>query len=275
MSSAQFQRAKAVYAEVDAALDRAAGLAVDGLSDRERVALLEHRQRWRRRLPAAEHELINAVAGAPREELGGTPAFVLADRLRIRRGEARLRIEEAADLGARATLTGQPLPPKLEHTAAGQRAGLIDAEHIKIIRAFFAALPSFVDEPTRAKAEQDLASIACAYGPNELQRYALHYALVLNPDGTFSDRDRARRRGIIVGPQGFDGMSRISGYLTPEARAGWEAVSAKWAAPGMCNPTDDMPTVTGEPSAEALNADVRTTAQRNHDAFTAMTRHAL
>ena len=64
-------------------------------------------------------------------------------------------------------------------------------------------------------------------------------------------------------------MSRISGYLTPEARAGWEAVSAKWAAPGMCNPADDMPTVEGEPSDEAVNADTRTTAQRNHDAFTA------
>ena len=275
MGSLQFRQAKAVYAAVDAALDRAAALPVDGLSDQERLELLEHRQGWRRRLPAAEHELISAVAAAPREELGGAPAHVLADRLRIRRGEARLRIEEAVDLGARTTLTGQPLPPKLDHTAAGQRAGLIDAEHIKVIRAFFAQLPSFIDEPTRVKAEQDLASIACQYGPNELQRYAVHYALVLNPDGTFSDKDRARRRGITVGPQGFDGMSRITGYLTPEARAGWEAVSAKWAAPGMCNPTDEMPTVTGSPSDEAVNADVRTTAQRNHDAFTAMTRCAL
>jgi len=275
MSSAQLREAKAVYAEVDAALDRAAGLAVDGLSDQERVELLEHRQTWRRRLPAAEHELITAVAAAPREELGGSPAHVLADRLRIRRGEARLRIEEAVDLGVRSTLTGQPLPPKLECTAAGQRAGLIDAEHIKIIRAFFDQLPSFVDEPTRTKAEQDLAGIACAYGPNELQRYAVHYALVLNPDGTFSDKDRARRRGITVGPQGLDGMSRISGYLTPEARAGWDAVSAKWAAPGMCNPANETPTITGTPSDEALNADTRTTAQRNHDAFTAMTRCAL
>ena len=68
------------------------------------------------------------------------------------------------------------------------------------------------------KAEQDLATVACQYRPDELQRYAVHYALVLNPDGSFSDRDRARRRGITVGPQGFDGMSRISGYLTPEAR---------------------------------------------------------
>ena len=275
MSSVQFQQAKAVYAEVDAALDRAAGLDTGGLSDRERVALLEHRQTWRRRLPAGEHELINAVVGAPREELGGTAAFVLANRLRIRRGEARQRIQEAAELGARSTLTGQPLAPKLDHTAAGQRAGLIDAEHIRVIRAFFAQLPSCIDQPTRVAAEQDLAGIACQYGPTELQRYAVHYALVLNPDGTFSDKDRARRRGISVGPQGFDGMSRISGYLTPEARTGWEAVSAKWAAPGMCNPGEDMPTVTGTPSDEAVNADVRSTAQRNHDAFAAMTRCAL
>ena len=275
MSSVAFQQAKAAYAEVAAALDRADACAVSGLSHDERTELLELRQSWRRRLPAGEHELITAVAATRRDELGGSPVHVLATRLRIGRGEARRRVEEAADLGPRTTLSAQPLPPKLEATAAGQRAGRIDNEHIKIIRAFFAQLPSFIDEPTRATAEQDLAGIACAYGPAELQRYAVHYALVLNPDGTFSDKDRAGRRGITVGPQGFDGMSRISGYLTPEARSGWEAVSAKWAAPGMCDPAQDMPTVTGTPPDEAVNADVRTTAQRNHDAFTAMTRSAL
>ena len=96
------------------------------LSHDERVELVEHRQSWRRRLPSGEHELITAVAATPRDELGGTAAHVLAGRLRIRRGEARERIEEAADLGARTTLTRQPLPPKLQATAAGQRAGLID-----------------------------------------------------------------------------------------------------------------------------------------------------
>ena len=218
MSSTAFDQAMAAYDAVDAALDKLDALDGGALSNAERLALLERRQNWRRRLPAGEHELINELAASPREELGGTPAHVLADRLRIWRSEARRRMEEAADLGARTTLTGEPLPPKLEVTAAGQRAGLIDVEHIKIIRAFFAQLPSVIDEPTRVKAEQDLATVACQYRPDELQRYAVHYALVLNPDGSFSDRDRARRRGITVGPQGFDGMSRISGYLTPEAR---------------------------------------------------------
>ena len=60
----------------------------------------------------------------------------------------------------------------------------------------------------------------------------------LNPDGDFTDVDRARRRGITIGRQDIDGMSPISGYLTPEARATLDAVFAKLAAPGMCNSAD-------------------------------------
>ena len=36
-------------------------------------------------------------------------------------------------------------------------------------------------------------------------------------------------------------MSRIHGRLDPEARATVEAVFAKFAAPGMCNPDDENP----------------------------------
>ena len=67
---------------------------------------------------------------------------------------------------------GEPLPPKLEATAAGLRAGLIGDEQVKIIRDFFAALPCFVDEPERVKAEQDLAEVASRYRPDELKRFA-------------------------------------------------------------------------------------------------------
>jgi Domain of unknown function (DUF222) len=62
-------------------------------------------------------------------------------------------------------------------------------------------------------------------------------------------------------------VSKLSGYLTPEARAGWDAVQAKLAVPGMCNPADETPTVSGTPSQEAVQCDARSTAQRNHDAF--------
>ena len=75
--------------------------------------------------------------------------------------------------------------------------------------------------------------------PDELSKLADKLTDCLNPDGDFSDTDRARRRGIIIGNQGSDGMSPISGYLTPEARATFDAVLAKLAAPGMCNPDDE------------------------------------
>jgi hypothetical protein len=236
---------------------------------------LERRQTWRRRLPAGDHELINHLATASADEIGGTPSHVLADRLRITRAEARRRIDEATDLGPRRALTGEPLAPKLEHTAAGQRAGLIGVDHVRIIRRFFTRLPHFVDEPTRADAERKLADVASQYRPDELQRFADQYELVLNPDGNFSDEDRARRRGIIVGPQGTDGMSRLTGYVNPELRAGLDAVLAKLAAPGMCNPAGESPTVQGTPSQEMIDGDYRSAAQRNHDALNVMVRASL
>jgi hypothetical protein len=51
------------------------------------------------------------------------------------------------------------------------------------------------------------------------------------PDGTYNDEDRARRRGLTLGNQQADGMSELHGHITPELRATIEAASAKLAAP--------------------------------------------
>jgi hypothetical protein len=67
---------------------------------------------------------------------------VLSNRLRIGRGEGRRRLDEADDLGPRTAMTGQPLPPVLPNVAAAQTAGTIGAEHVRIIRRFFAELPT-------------------------------------------------------------------------------------------------------------------------------------
>ncbi|MCV7232245.1 DUF222 domain-containing protein [Mycobacterium branderi] len=91
----------------------------------------------------------------------------------------------------------------------------------------------------------------------------------LNPDGDFSDDERARRRGLTLGKQGPDLMSHLSGWITPELRATLEAVWAKLAAPGMCNPDDTTPVVDGPPPEETAQRDTRSTAQRQHDALLA------
>ena len=113
------------------------------------------------------------------------------------------------------------------------------------------------------------------FRPETLSKIADRLAGYLNPDGEFTDVDRARRRGLTLGKQDIDGMSRLSGWLTPETRATVEAVLAKLAAPGVCNPDDETPTVDGPPSEEAVQRDTRTPAQRNHDALNAAMRALL
>jgi hypothetical protein len=276
MSSIASEEARAAYDAVDEALDRVAALAVDGVSTADCRERLQRSEAWARRVPALQHALINdVVEHASVAELGGSLRSALANWLQIYQGEAARRVEEAADLGARRTLTGEALSPRLEATAAGQAAGRISPEQVRIIRTFLARLPYFVDAQAKAAAEDKLAEIAAHYRPDELKRAADWLELRLNPDGNFSEQDRARRRGVTIGAQGPDGMSRLSGYLTPELRAGLDAVLAKWAAPGMCNPADEQPVVDGVPSEDAANADARSVAMRNHDALNMMARCTL
>ncbi|MBV8965216.1 MAG: HNH endonuclease, partial [Mycobacteriaceae bacterium] len=272
MSSAAFEKVRAVF---DALAERAEQ-AAELMSTAEHTDWLELVETLGRMLPALGHEHINELAEhATCEELGASLPRALADRLRISRGEATRRIEEAADLGPRRAFNGEALPPKLEYTAAAQCDGQISAEQVRLIRGFFAQLPGFIDAATRTQAEQHLAAVAAAYRPDHLRRFAAHLELVLNPDGNFTDADRARRRGITLGPQGPDGMSRISGWMDPALRAGLDAILAKWAAPGMCNPADENPVINGAPSPEDVDADVRSSAQRNHDALAAIVRSTL
>ncbi|WP_156738586.1 HNH endonuclease signature motif containing protein, partial [Mycobacterium sp. E2699] len=154
----------------------------------------------------------------------------------------------------------------------GQREGLIGDGHIKVIRGFFAHLPAEVDLFTRQAAEADLADKARGYRPDELAKYAQRLMACLNPDGEFSDAERARQRGITLGDQQFDGMSRLSGLVTPELRAAIEAMLAKLAAPGACNPDDQTPAVDETPDENAVRRDSRSRSQRNHDALLAALR---
>jgi len=261
---------------LEADYKRALDLTFDVLTTPERLRVLERWEQMRRWQPAVEHALINQLAEqADPTELGGKLPSALANRLRISRAEASRRIHEAADLGQRRALNGEPLEPVLPATAEAQRNGELGAGHVAVIRSFWHRLPDFVDIETRHKAEAQLARLGTEHRPDELAKLADKLTDCLNPDGDFTDVDRARRRGITIGKQDIDGMTPISGYLTPEARATIDAVLAKLAAPGMCNSADEMPCVSGTPSQAAIQGDTRTAAQRNHDALLALARGAL
>ena len=269
-----------VFDALSADLDRAQSLDFSGLTSQECLALLTRCEQLRRRLPAVEHPLVNELTAAEPGEIGGKAHWVLADTLRITRGEAKRRIDEAADLGPRHALTGQPLEPVLPAVAAAQREGRIGAGHVAVIRSFFDYLPDGVDVGTLAHAERHLTRLSDECRPDELTKLAQRLADHLHPDGDEpnderAEQQRAQRRGITLGPQDRDGMSAIKGFLDPLARATLDAVLARWAAPGMCNPDDETPCTGGTPSQAQIDADRRSLAQRNHDALTAMATNLL
>ncbi|HET6735306.1 DUF222 domain-containing protein, partial [Mycobacterium sp.] len=226
--------------EFDAAFDTFLGRSIEAFTDAELLVLQDRLERNLRRAPAIEQRIIHRLtAQASPAELGGTSwADVWSTRLRISKDEAQRRIRHAQLLGPRRALNGEALAPALPHTAAAQQRGDIGAEHVRIIEKFFHQLPAAVDYQTRELAEADLADAAASLGPTELRAVAERLMALVNPDGEFSDADRALRRSFRIGPQQRDGMSKAEGWLTPEARAVLEAVMAKQAAPGMCNPED-------------------------------------
>ncbi|WP_431313816.1 HNH endonuclease signature motif containing protein [Mycobacterium avium] len=266
----------AAFDALDAALDGVAALGFDGLTPRECLALLGRCEKARRRLPVAEHQLINLVARqASPAELGGRLSHAIAEATLISRAEAARRVHTAADLGPRVGLTGEPIAPALAATAARQREGSLGLEQVAVIRKFCHQLPGWIDQATRERAETDLAREGTRYRPEQLAALAGTLADCLNPDGLYRDEDRARRRSLTLGNQHADGMSELRGWLSPELRATLEAVLAKLAAPGMCNPLDENPCVEGTPTEQAIDDDARSAAQRNHDGLLAGLRALL
>ncbi|MBU3751624.1 MAG: HNH endonuclease, partial [Mycobacterium sp.] len=209
-------------------------------------------------------------------ERGGPSKRTLADVLRVSPGQAARRIRNAGQLSPRTTLTGQQVPPALPATATAWHAGILDGEHVRVIDTFMRDLPDHIAPTDAADAEAFLAEHAAALRPDQLAKLAGQLALRLNPDGQFSDADRARKRGFSwCGGQGPDGMSTGRLTATPELRALLEAWMAKFAAPGMCNPEDQTPTITEEPTPQVADRDTRSHRQRQHDALAALIRGQL
>ena len=80
---------------------------------------------------------------------------VLALRFRISTSEAGRRLDEAAVLGPRRTLTGEPLDPVLPAASLAQARGLINGEHIKVVLDTMDRIPPAIDTRTRAQIEID------------------------------------------------------------------------------------------------------------------------
>lgn len=263
-------------AALAAAVDALATVDADGLGVRERLETMQALETAARRQTAISHTFGRSLDRASDPALGGICHKVIADVLRISPRESARRLRDAARLDPRTTLTGDVLPAELPATAAAWHVGTLDGEHLRVITKFIADLPEDIHPTAAAKAEAFLAEKAAELRPDQLGVLADRLAITLNPDGRFSDDDRARKRGFAwCGRQRPDGMSIGRLIATPELRATIDALLAKLAAPGMCNPADQNPEVNGEPTEQSAARDERTVGQRQHDALNALLRDRL
>lgn len=177
-------------------------------------------------------------------------------RLRIPPREIKRRFRLAARIRPRRSLTGPPVAPELPYLAAAVESGTVGEDHIRAVCDAVDVLPSCISVSDSAEAERTLVGHATKLDAGVVTKLGQRIADYLNPDGLFKDEDRARRRALRLGPQGPDGMSRLSGLLDPEARAYFEAIEAA-VRPGR-HQSD---------SAEPGTRDQRTPAQRCHDAL--------
>ncbi|MGB8402908.1 MAG: HNH endonuclease signature motif containing protein [Mycobacterium sp.] len=266
------------YADLDEVLARISTLDYTALTVPELLALQSRRERASCASAAVDHRILAALQAqtTPKEIGAKNWAEVLRIRLRVGADEARRRVRDAENLGPRTGLTGEVLPPLWEDVAAAQADGLVNAEHVQVIGHFFAKLPSWVDRATRVQCEATLIAGARRQTPEELRAAANDLRYLLDQDGPEpDDTERARERVFTMGEQQPDGTSEVTGRLTPEARAVFDALFEKLAAPGMCNPDDPQPCMSGTPSQIQIDSDNRTPAQRHHDALLAIGRMIL
>jgi Domain of unknown function (DUF222) len=265
-------------AAMRAAYDAVADLPVDTLTHPEILSVLQELETLNRQLPTQSHRLLARLQreASPTALGARTLREVLTARLRISSAEARRRLGEAADLGPRVALSGEPQEPVLAKVATAQADGAIGTGHVEVIRRFFAHLPGWVDPTTRQQCETTLVAVAVGLAPDELRTAAERLLALIDQDGPQpDDAERARKRHLVVGRQRPDGMVPIRGELDPLAWASLEPIFAKLAAPGMCNPDDEHPCIKGTPSQAQIEGDHRSVGQRQHDALTAVARAAL
>jgi hypothetical protein len=217
------------------------------------AARLETQERTNRGLM---YRIFGEIADPP-DEPGSTAQMrsALWERLRITPNEITRRFKLAVRIRPRRSLTGPPLEPELPELAAAVESGMVGDDHIRSICQAIDVLPGCVSPADTAAAERTLVDQATKVDAGIVTKVGQRIADYLNPDGLFSDEDRARRRGLHLGRQGPDGMSKLSGLLDPEARAYFEAIEAV-VRPGRHQRDED-------PEAR----DGRSAAQRCHDAL--------
>jgi hypothetical protein len=249
------ERFRVLLDQVDDAYAQMRQLSSDEVGGVFRVEMAERLESQERTNRGLMYRVFAQIADPPDEvALVGALIDSLWARLRIPPKEIKRRMKMAARIRPRRQLVGPPLAPDLPEVADAVAAGAIGEDHLRSITAAMDRLPSCVSADDRVEVERSLVREAVKNDAEIVKAVGRHIDEIFNPDGDFDEADRARRRGMVLGPQGPDGMSRLWGWIDPETRCYVEAATAA-VRPGRHLPD----------GAIAEKPDDRSPSQRCHD----------
>ncbi|MFE2997423.1 DUF222 domain-containing protein [Nocardia sp. NPDC059246] len=248
-------------------------------ADGDVVELMQRLESCKRQLSALDSRLIIETCNRSLPASSGVKDVVpfLRQTLGLSRYDASVRVKITRQCGEFFEPSGHLRPATLASTAEAYETGQISRDHVRNIVDVMNHLPADIPAETRAEAEDILVDHSRVGWPDDLPKIGRGILARVDPDGkVVSDADRRRRRGLILGRPGVDGMSWIEGWITPELRALLDAVFAKLARPGMCN-IDDADSVAATVKVvdstvleAAARRDRRDAGQRTHDALFAL-----
>jgi Domain of unknown function (DUF222) len=221
------ERFRELADQVDAAYAEMRALSSDEVGNEFRAEFAERLETQDRTNRGLMYRVFGEIADPP-DEVQFVPALAdkLWARLRIPPKEIKRRMKMAGRIRPRRQLSGPPLAPELSEVAQAVEAGTIGEDHLKAICRAIDVLPSCVSEVDRHDVERSLVREASKSDVEIVKAAARHIDEIFNPDGDYDEADRARRRGLQLGQQAPDGMSRLSGWIDPETRSYVEAVTA-------------------------------------------------
>ena len=249
------ERFRALLDQVDGAYAQMRELSSDDVGSLFRVEMAERLETQERTNRGLMYRVFGQIADPP-DEVGVVGALIdsLWARLRIPPREIKRRMKVAARISPRRQLSGPPLPAELPMVADAVSAGAVGEDHLRAITGAMDRLPSCVSADDRVEVQRSLVREAVKNDAEIVKAAGRRIDEIFNPDGDFDEADRARRRGMVLGPQGPDGMSRLSGWIDPETRCYVEAATAA-VRPGRHLPDGTVTEV----------RDDRSPAQRCHD----------
>ncbi|MGW0162399.1 DUF222 domain-containing protein [Mycobacterium sp. NPDC003323] len=218
----------------------------------ELLALQSEREERARQDEAVDHRILAALmARASAHEIGGKNwADVLGTRMRLSGREAARRVRRAEELAPRQSITGQTLEPALGLCAQALAQGAIGEGHVAVIAEAVRLAAKYVDAAECAELEAILMPLAQSSPPETVHATAVSALYLMNQNGSGPDIVR-HKRGISIGQQDADGLTRITGWVDPELAAYLGTVNDTWARPGVNNPEDPDSPANPEPEPEA------------------------